>query len=408
MKQVFPMQNPIQNYAWGSHTAIARLMGQSGPSEEPQAELWMGAHPKAPSQIWHQGRWQRLDRLIAEQPSEMLGERVVERFGHRLPFLFKVLAAGQPLSIQAHPDSRQAREGFERENRAGIALDAPHRNYKDDQHKPECICALTPFWGMCGFRRAARIKELALPVWPSRLSSGLELLGRNSEPESLKAFFTFLMKMDAPQRSDLVDHVAAQSVAGENQDAAYKWILRLNAQYPHDIGVLAPLLLNTIQLQPGQALFLPAGQLHAYLEGTGMELMANSDNVLRGGLTPKHVDIPELLSVLDFEPYNVDVLKPGDSDPAEKIYVSRVEEFVLSVCRTSGSDPFHCSDRPPGPQILFCLQGTARIQWPRCDTPLPLDKGQAVFIPHGVRDYTVKGDAEFFKAAVNLETAASG
>jgi mannose-6-phosphate isomerase len=168
------------------------------------------------------------------------------------------------------------------------------------------------------------------------------------------------------------------------------------------------LLLNTIQLQPGQALFLPAGQLHAYLEGTGMELMANSDNVLRGGLTPKHVDIPELLSVLDFEPYDVDVLKPLGSDPVEKTYASRVEEFVLSVCRTSDIDPFRCTDRAPGPRILFCLQGAARIQWPGCEAPLSFERGQAVFIPHGVRAYTVKGQAEFFKAAVNLDVATSG
>lgn len=402
MKQILLMQNPIQAYAWGSHTAIARLMGEKVPSEEPQAEMWMGAHPKAPSQVWHQGQWQRLDRLISIHPSEMLGERVIERFGHRLPFLFKVLAAGQPLSIQAHPNSSQARQGFDRENKAGIVLDAPHRNYKDDQHKPECICALTPFWGMCGFRPAARIKELALPVWPSQQRKVLELLGGDSEPACLKAFFSSLMGMDDSARSALVDQVASRSAARESQDAVYAWILRLNAQYPQDIGVLAPLLLNTIQLQPGQALSLPAGQLHAYLEGLGMELMANSDNVLRGGLTPKHVDIPELLSVLDFAPYKVDVLQPADSESVENIYASRVEEFVLSVCRTSDIDPFHCSDRPPGPQILLCLQGSTEIHWARCSSPMTIGKGQAVFIPHVVRDYILKGKSTLYKAAVNL------
>jgi mannose-6-phosphate isomerase len=403
MKQIFLMQNPIQTYAWGSHTAIAQLVGEAAPSEEPQAEMWMGAHPKAPSRVWHQGQWQRLDQLIACHPSEMLGAQVIERFGRRLPFLFKVLAAGQPLSIQAHPNGRQARDGFDRENRAGIALDAPHRNYKDDQHKPECICALTPFWGMCGFRSAARIEELALPVWPSPQRTGLELLKKDSQTAGLKAFFTFIMGLDAPARSALVDHVATQAAAREAQDAVYAWILRLNARYPLDIGVLAPLLLNTIQLQPGQALFLPAGQLHAYLEGLGMELMANSDNVLRGGLTPKHVDIPELLSVLDFEPYKVDVLQPRNSDSAEKIYASSVEEFVLSVCHPSGGEPFFCTDRPPGPQVLFCLQGAADIEWPQGTNRMTISKGQAVFIPHGVRDYTLKGQAKFYKAAVNIE-----
>jgi mannose-6-phosphate isomerase len=405
MKQILSMQNPIQTYAWGSHTAIARLVGAAVPSEEPQAEMWMGAHPKAPSRVWHQGQWQRLDQLIANHPSEILGAQVVEKFGHRLPFLFKVLAAGQPLSIQAHPNSSQAREGFDRENQAGIALNASHRNYKDDQHKPECICALTSFWGMCGFRPAAQIKELALPVWPARQRMGLELLEKDSQTAGLKAFFTFIMGMDARVRSALVDHVAGQSAAREVQDAVYVWIRRLNAQYPQDIGVLAPLLLNTIQLQPGQALFLPAGQLHAYLEGLGMELMANSDNVLRGGLTPKHVDIPELLSVLDFEPYEIKILQPRNSDSAEKIYASSAEEFVLSVCHTSGVDPFLCMDRPPGPQVLFCLQGAADIEWPQCTSRMTISKGQAVFIPHGVRDYSLKGKAKLYKAAVNLNVA---
>jgi mannose-6-phosphate isomerase len=405
MKQIFPMQNPIQNYAWGSHTAIARLVGAAAPTEKPQAEMWMGAHPKAPSRVWYQERWQRLDKLIASHPLEMLGARVMEKFGQRLPFLFKVLAAGQPLSIQAHPDSRQAREGFERENRAGIALDAPHRNYKDDQHKPECICALTPFWGMCGFRPAAEIKELALPVWPAGQRAGLELLVKDPEAEGIREFFNFLMGMDPPTRSALVDHVAGRAAAGEDKGAAYEWILRLNAQYPRDIGVLAPLLLNTIQLQPGQALLLPAGQLHAYLEGLGMELMANSDNVLRGGLTPKHVDVPELLSVLDFEPYRVEILQPRDSSPAENIYTSPVEEFVLSVVCASAGDSLRCTDRPPGPQILFCLQGAAEIQWFQSTSWMTVDKGQAVFIPHGVREYTLRGQAKFYKAAVNLQAA---
>jgi len=403
MKQILSMQNPIQTYAWGSHTAIARLMGDAGPSQEPQAEMWMGAHPKAPSRVWYQGRWQRLDHLIAAHPVEMLGDRVMERFGHRLPFLFKVLAAGQPLSIQAHPDSRQAREGFDRENRAGIALDAPHRNYKDDQHKPECICALTPFWGMCGFRSAAKIRELALPVWPPGHRAELERLDKDPEPAAIKAFFTFLMDADAPTRAALVDHVVGQSAAREDQDAAYAWLLRLNAQYPQDIGVLAPLLLNTIELQPGQALFLPAGQLHAYLEGLGVELMANSDNVLRGGLTPKHVDVPELLHVLDFEPYAIEILQPLNPGPAENIYASAVEEFVLSVFQTSNDDAFHCAGRSPGPQILFCLQGAAEIQWPQNKEGMTIGRGQAVFIPHDVRDYLLKGQGRFYKATVNLD-----
>jgi mannose-6-phosphate isomerase len=402
MNQILLMQNPIQPYAWGSHSAIAELLGEQVPSEQPQAELWMGAHPKSPSRVWYQERWQPLDQIIARNAKEILGVRVLKKFSHRLPYLFKVLAADQPLSIQAHPDKNQAQEGFNRENNAGIALDASHRNYKDDQHKPECICALTPFLGMCGFRQAAAIRSLTVPIWPLQHDNALKMLENNLDAIGLRDFFTYLMKLDSDTCRALIDHVIAKATIKREHDIAYEWILRLNERYPYDIGVLSPLMLNMIHLRPGQALFLPARQLHAYLEGLGIELMANSDNVLRGGLTPKHVDVSELLKVIDFKPYIAQILLPQDFGSPEKMYSSRAEEFALSVIDLSDSKPFVSSKVSPGPAILFCTQGEATLSWTQSENEMVIMKGQSVFIPDSVTTYTLKGDAEFYKACVNI------
>lgn len=402
MNQILLMQNQIQPYAWGSHTAIAELMGEQGPTEQPQAELWMGAHPKSPSQVWLQETWQPLDRVIARHPLGMLGDKVAAGFGRQLPFLFKVLAAGQPLSIQAHPDKSQARHGFKRENRTGIPLNAYNRNYKDDQHKPECICALTPFWGMCGFRTTEVAYNLIEPVWPLQESNWSEPLDKIRRATSLQGFFTFLMNLDDNARMALIDHVVRRVTRKKGQDIAYDWVLRLNERYPHDIGVLSPLMLNMIQLQPGQALFLPARQLHAYLEGLGIELMANSDNVLRGGLTPKHVDVPELLAILDFEPFDVQILLPQGADSSEKKYPGRAQEFALSVLDASDTAAMQCINKIPGPEILFCIHGEAVFSWPQMDGEMVVRRGQSVFVPSGVKEYTLKGSAKFYKASVNI------
>ena len=158
MKTIGILKNTVQDYAWGSLTAIPELLGQPA-TGSPQAELWMGAHPKAPSQVYHDGKWESLLQVIEAHPADVLGKEAAEKFGGKLPYLFKVLAAAKPLSIQAHPNSHQAKEGFARENRLGISLMASNRNYKDDNHKPECICALTRFWGMNGFRRIPEITK---------------------------------------------------------------------------------------------------------------------------------------------------------------------------------------------------------------------------------------------------------
>ena len=309
MYKIGLLKNSVQNYAWGSATAIPELLGEQNPLGKPVAELWMGAHPRASSLVNIDGNWISLKKLIEKNPQEILGNKVANRFDNKLPYLFKVLAAAKPLSIQAHPSLDQAKEGFESENRRGIPVEASNRNYKDDNHKPECICALSEFWALCGFRNITDILVLMRKICPLGLAKELNLLEKFPNPQGLKQFYTKLMTMDPKVQLQIIEEAQKNAQYHSDEDPAFRWIVRIAEEYSSDIGILSPVLLNLIQLKPGQALFLPAGELHSYLGGLGMELMANSDNVLRGGLTPKHIDVRELLKALNFDPWPVNILE---------------------------------------------------------------------------------------------------
>lgn len=401
MNRLLKLQNTIQPYAWGSHSAIATLLGQPVPTDHPQAELWMGAHPKASSKVWFQGRWQSLDELMRQDPVPYLGQAVVERFGPQLPYLFKVLAVEQPLSIQAHPSKTMAEKGFARENGEGIALSAPHRNYRDDQHKPECVCALTLFQALCGFRAPNKILALLDPVWPSNRSKELDILKSPAGDGDLRSFFVHLMTLDKNDRAELVSQIVSAAQPHREQSRAYDWLVRLNDAFPEDVGVLSPLLLNLIDLQPGQALFLPAGRMHAYLNGLAIEVMANSDNVLRGGLTPKHVDVDELIRVLDFQIHPLQVLEPQRMGDQELVYPSLADEFELSVLRTQGSQSYSSGKRHPAPEILLCIDGAVNFQYEGSTKGLDIKKGESVLVPAAVAHYETYGQATLYKAGVN-------
>lgn len=399
---ILKMDNPIQSYAWGSRTAIGELIGLEIPTAHPQAEIWMGAHPKAPSKVWYENRWQPLHQLIAQYPQEMLGSDVARRFNNTLPYLFKVLAAGEPLSIQAHPDKAQAREGFQRENLQGIALDAPSRNYKDDQHKPECMCALTTFWGLCGFRSLADMMTIIGPVWPLSYNHILTVLTQSFNQKGFRSLFQNLMRLEVKSRKALVSQIVENALKLNDKNSAYDWIVKLNEKYPGDIGVLSPLLLNIIKLEPGDAIFLPARQLHAYLDGLGVELMANSDNVLRGGLTPKYVDVNELIKILDFTSHNPDTLACRSQEENECIYPSSAQEFALTELTTTIDSPYKVRKRDRGPEIILCIEGNAKITRANEGDDIIIERGHSVFIPSIVNAYTIKGDARLFRAGVNL------
>lgn len=398
---IYRLDNTIQNYAWGSTTAIAELLGQSSPSSEPQAELWMGTHPQGPSSVVDGDECQPLEEVIKQRPVEMLGRYAADRFGHVLPFLFKVLAADRPLSIQAHPDKKQAAAGFAKENQCRKPLNASDRNYRDDNHKPEIICALSPFWALNGFRSVASAVRLLEPICPPVLNSALEGLGQRGE-SGLQGFFQSMLMLAGGHRAEAVRHVRDQ-VAGLIQSSpVYRWIAELVERYPADAGVLAPAVLNLILLQPGQAMFLPAGQLHAYLSGVGIELMANSDNVLRGGLTPKHVDVAELLKVVRFKETPVAIIEPEPWRTNEVRYPCPAAEFVLSVLHFSeGKNYLAPVDRSV--EILLCTSGHGRIdEAGGGGRGRSVKQGDCLLVPAGQPPYMIRGEGVIHKATVPL------
>jgi mannose-6-phosphate isomerase len=401
MKKIHLLTNSIQNYAWGSHSAIAELLGHDAPSKEPQAEMWMGAHPKAPSVIEINNEQQPLINLIKKYPSEILGQSISKIYGNELPYLFKVLAAEAPLSIQAHPDADQAASGYRRENDLAIPIDAPHRNYRDDCHKPECICALTPFWGLCGFRKIQEMLTTLKRVCPQTLDRQCRHLKERPDTAGLKAFFQSIMTMEQEKVRKVVQEAVVQADIRNGEDDVFDWITRLSAVYPGDIGVIFPAILNLVCLQPGEALFLPAGELHAYLHGVGIELMANSDNVLRGGLTPKHVDVPELMNVLTFQEKGIDILTPETCRPHEKLYRTPSKEFELSVITLEQGDGYE-GPAERSAEIMLVAGGNVEILENGSGEVIKMEKGMSVIVPAAVTSYRMIGEGVIYKAAVPM------
>ncbi|MDX2939188.1 mannose-6-phosphate isomerase, class I [Streptomyces ipomoeae] len=378
------LDNTIRPYAWGSTTAIPNLLGVA-PTGEPQAEMWMGAHPGAPS------RTERgpLTEVIDEAPERELGARTVAKFGPRLPFLLKILAAGAPLSLQVHPNLEQAREGYEDEERRGIPIDAAHRNYKDANHKPELICALTEFDGLCGFRDPNQAADLLAALDIDSLKPYVDLLHAHPEEAALREVLTAVLSADPEAMGQTVTEAAA---ACARLGAAYAPYADIARHYPGDPGVIAAMLLNHVRLQPGEALFLGAGIPHAYLNGLGVEIMANSDNVLRCGLTPKHVDVPELLRIVRFEATDPGVLRPEASPDGEEVYETPIDEFRLSRhVLPEGATTRDLTRETP--QILLCTAGTVRAG------EHTLAPGQSVFVPAGEKA-EVSGTGTLFRATV--------
>ena len=378
------LDNTVRPYAWGSTTAIPRLLGVE-PTGEPQAEMWMGAHPGAPS-LTARGP---LTEVIGEDPEKELGRAAVARFGPRLPFLLKILAAGAPLSLQVHPNLEQAREGFEDEERRGIPIDAPHRNYKDANHKPELICALTEFDGLCGFRSPDEAAALLAALDVDSLKPYVDLLGAHPQDAALREVLTAVLSADPDDMARTVTEAAA---ACARLGGAYAPYADIAHHYPGDPGVIAAMLLNYVQLQPGEALFLGAGVPHAYLNGLGVEIMANSDNVLRCGLTPKHVDVPELLRIVRFEASDPGVLRPEASPDGEEVYETPIDEFRLSrYALAEGAAPHDLTRETP--QILLCTAGSVHADGSM------LAPGESVFVPAGEKA-EVSGSGTIFRATV--------
>lgn len=392
--------NTVRPYAWGSVTAIPELLGQEA-TGEPQAELWMGAHPGSPSRVDRGEGSRSLAALIAADPQRELGAASVAKFGPDLPFLLKVLAAGTPLSIQAHPDLAQARAGFADEEARGVPVEAPHRNYKDANHKPELICALGEFEGLCGFRTPAEAADLLHSLGVGALTPLVEILRGKPESEALSQTLATILTMSGDTARATVAEVAAAveraaEAEPDGQFAGYAYAAR---EFPGDTGLLAALLLNYVRLQPGEALYLGAGVPHAYLRGLGIEILANSDNVLRGGLTPKHVDVPELLRVVIFRGGKPEVLRPVADADGEELYPVPIDEFRLSRFALGTAARRLAGDAP---QILLCTEGTAQLTAADGST-LALARGESAFLPATGADTELSGPgATVFRATVTL------
>ncbi|MGD0676424.1 MAG: mannose-6-phosphate isomerase, class I [Polyangiaceae bacterium] len=405
---MYRLRNPIKEYAWGSRTAIASFLGRPTPSAKPQAELWMGGHPSASSTlVMPDGTGEALNRRIALAPEKTLGAAALGRFGPRLPFLLKVLAAEQPLSLQAHPNARQARLGFEAEEAAGVPIDAVHRLYKDASHKPELICAMTPFEALCGFRPPSETRAFFAEIGVGRLRSMAEALGRGKPGDALREVFEALVRVDESDRAALIGAVAEgcdrASTVSSRFAREHAWAVRLATMYPTDAGVVMALMLNLVELRPWDAVYLGACELHAYLHGVGIEVMANSDNVLRGGLTEKHVDVPELLRTLTFEPCMPVPVATTTCSDGEIVYLTDSAEFRLSRIEVDRSRLFRPNERS-GPEILLAIEGSLRV------TSGPhlaeLTGGESVFISADLPQYAIEGGGKLVRATTgDIESA---
>ena len=381
------LEGAIRKYDWGSTSSIPSLLG-CAEDGKPWAELWFGAHPSAPSVVGESRT--PLDELIAADPAAQLGTAVTDRFGS-LPFLFKVLAAAAPLSLQAHPSVPQAEAGYAREDAAGIPIDAPNRSFRDRFHKPELICALTDFHALCGFRDPVATLDVLATIDTAALDPIRDRLAVFSDVDGLGPLLEYLLTLPAADAAALVAPVvAACGVPGSDRHADVRAMAAaLGERYPGDAGVVTALLLNLVHLKPGEALFLGAGSLHAYLGGTGVEIMANSDNVLRGGLTTKHIDIPTLLEVVDARPIEPVVQRPALVRGIAS-YDTPVPEFLLDRLDLDGSATVS------GPAILLCTDGAVDAG------SFSLERGAAAWLPAGDGIVELRGRGTVYRAGVNL------
>ncbi len=377
------LSGAIQPYPWGSREFLPQIMGVP-PTGEPQAELWLGAHPRAPSVLRRSGTNRPLNQVIADDPIGELGEDAAQTFGGELPFLLKILAVDQPLSLQTHPTRSQAQAGFDSENEQGIPLDAEHRSYRDRNHKPELICALEPFTALCGLRPPESAAALLNSLEVDALDPALSFLQAGEIAPALR----WLLEQ-TPESGTAIAHqvVAACLKPGPFPDERH-WGVRIGEQHPGDIGVAIALMLNLVRLEPGQALFLEAGNLHVYLRGAAVEIMANSDNVLRGGLTSKHVDVPALLEVVDCRPHEVLVQAP--TGPCFTFH-SPVPDFNLTRVELGGSQRF----APSGPEIVMCASGSVKVAGHK------ITGGGAVWVPAGADALEMAGSGLVFRAATD-------
>ena len=374
--KIYRLKNQIKHYEWGSREILPQFLNIENSRKDPCAEMWMGTHKLSPSQTEVNGRFVNLTELSGE-----------------LPFLFKLLAVEKPLSIQAHPNKAQAEEGFNREEKRGLSVKNPTRNYKDTNHKPEILCALSPFTLMAGFRESSRISvslEEFLLIAPP-LKEIVSPLLRALDSESLSSFYRILSGFSRIEREYLSTFIREKEGVQGGVITQSQWNLMKDfaSQYPGDPAIISPLFLNFFTLQPGQAVYIPSGVLHAYLSGFGVELMASSDNVLRGGLTPKHVDAGELMNILHFVPFVPQIIT-SPSSAGWFCYNTPCVDFLLSMMKGDGEEK---AFGEKGPAICIVTEGELRAG------NEIFKKGESFYLPQSGFDFLFSGNYSLFAAS---------
>ena len=393
---LFKIKGVVQHYSWGGYDYIPDLLGIENKDHQPFAEYWLGAHPNHPSKI---GAGElTLSELIRQQPASLLGKAVSEQFSS-LPFLFKILDVRQMLSIQVHPSKESAIKEFALENEKGIPVNAPNRNYKDENHKPELMVALGDFWLLHGFKSEAKLKEVLLQK--PGFHSLLKLFGEHD----YRALYEEVMTMDQEMVDSILGPVLEPLIPRYNSGQLDKgsedfWAARAVSTFckngHYDRGIFSIYFFNLVHLKKGEGIFQPQGMPHAYLEGQNVEVMANSDNVLRAGLTDKHIDVKELLKHVDFRATFPDILK-AKSD-FSNTYHSPAREFELHAYRFNGQQEQVVAHSP---EIWFLLSGSARVK--SNDVKLELNKGEAVFLAPEAGLSIDSDHGELFRCIVPME-----
>jgi len=391
------LSTTVKSYAWGRTDGIAALVG-SEPTGGPEAELWVGTHPAGPSVVVGDPEGRTLAEVIASDPRRWLGPDLAGAGFTALPFLLKVLAIGQPLSLQAHPSTPQAEAGFDREEANGISLDDPGRTYRDRSAKPEALVSLTDTWAMCGFRPTEEAVALVEELDLARLAPLSEHLG-SGRPNAMEEAFAWLLGTGSevgPSLAAEIAQAAKQRVAvGDDRADPFRWTTELSALHPDDPTILSPLLLNVVHLAEGDAVHLPAGNLHAYLSGAGVEVMSASDNVLRGGLTPKHVDVDELLSIVRFEPGVPRPPRRLEPERGVTVFDAGESSFALALIE-AGGEPVVID--PQRPSILLAIGGEVDVAG--ADSGVTIDGGAAAFVAPGEGPLAVSGPGHRWWATV--------
>lgn len=379
-----------QSYDWGSTTSMFKFLGKE-PDGGPFAELWLGAHPLAPAAINTAAGPRGLDELIAENQAEHLGERVSNEFGS-LPYLVKLLAPARPLSIQVHPDQTLAAAGFRHENDQGIPVLDRHRNFKDEHHKPEMVYAITPFEGLAGFRPVQEV-ALVLGAIGEPLRAAYSVVASSGPEGSLKEPLEHLLNLNAEQINQVTQRCKELAIHHPHPviNAASRTVAELSVAYPGDVGSVLSLLLNRILLEPGQLLFIADGVPHAYLGGFALEVMANSDNVLRLGLTNKHIDIPSTLEALDFNSSGCEI-ETRPSESITHIFRPPADEFALSISRPHRSIEDEVELPGDGPRILVCLEGAISVSTQQDACSMKLLQGDVSFLSANEGKASISGE----------------